>query len=1607
MAKPAPPQPRPRVRPADAASEPAQHANASHESGAGSGFPLFVQRGPGVVIQAKRLVNDPGDPFEQEADAIADRAARRPEPGARDPYRQRAAAASSIRAPATTAVIAPPDGGTPLGGEMRARVEPILGADLSGVRVHDSPAARQTADALHARAFTHQNHIWLGSNERADDPVLVAHEATHVVHQSIGGESATGTPPAIQRQADGGSPSPVAPPSAAATLSTPAATGTALMSEADGGTGTPPAAETLSAVDTRGEAAERDATAADVEGTGTGGGPAAGPADRGGGRAGGGDGGGGEPAVIDGIGDHSRPAVPETAAGNLETGDLVLIDVELAEHQRWEGALGRVGAAGSVERAAFIAEQAGSGFISGAASGLAMGLGIGLVTKAVPALGPIIGGGLALHGLVTRDWAETGATIGRFGEGSDTYQVLANSIASVSAVIDIVSQVLTVINGIVGIVQAAAAIIAGGAVVAAFFTFGATLGIAAVAADVVGVCEEISLGISAVTSVLDEINAAILQPCVLLFTALHEYTSQADPREVEAQGERISTAAAASGAALGAWAGGRAAHIGGGAHPSEDLPPTQRPAHETPPPAAGEGPTVHFQEPPIAPEHGGVTPAPGAAPEPLHVAAPVAPEMPAPTVAATHPEAAPVSAPPVIPESAAQALPHPEAITTPQPASEAPHGLGTSEAAPEPVATAATPDPARPTPQPEQLSLPGVDMTPTPAPAAPTGPQRAAITPDVEIRGEFNDSSLRVLSGENTGPAQAGDIGLHRHQGDRGPSLISEHVVPGAQMRDASVDPAHGNAPDWQRSTPSGKADGADYRGATTIVEHSAVSARKTTLDNAETAALQARGGPRNPVTDELLPSLQRHQQAVDDAITAGEITPQQATDPTHRALAAQAELWGRSEATGGAKARADAQAAGTKADLPRRVDSRRDAEAARARARLASEHIEEPDWDATFMNPNRQLPVGTQLEMPSMEGTGPRRAPEQLSLNLPERAAPNPNQLSLALDTPATTNGGVGSPSTLGSGGIPPTPIGGGAGSASPGGGPTPAQRILVVGAERPAEFQYAREAAARGHDVTVVNPQATPESEAFAAQGGRFVNAGIETLPQRPGYHVIGEDFPVPIRGLFPRAQQFAAERVSRLEPGGRWVVATEAPEFVTVLELVGRQQGAQVTTHQVPRHHEATPDSPHLQDRTRFIVIVEAPAMSRPEPTPAPTPTAPAAPSAPATSTGALAPGASSAASHPTITAAPRPIALETPAVTTAQSPGLSASVAAQSSVAVPTANASQPPPSVSWGTRAHQVGELFLPQIFGAGGHGPTHAEKEAAHRARFTQDNQPAEGVERVNPEYPAPPGTPAQITAIQNEVMNLLTVRATAEREAQNESQRAEQCEANRSPIRQTIADTNAGISAVQAHDGAIARREAANQEQQRRQQESQGLVSGYPSRATGLGALTVPLAAWEGFTSLASHLPGDAGDSMMRMNREARQMQDSFAQMAAQMLGVDGQEPAQQAGLQNDQQRLETTGEQADASDQHLQTSSEGADGLKQANDAAHAEARRRQHAATDRAGQCTEAATEREEHATSLAEQLRVWANAHAAARQQAIANTTARLEGEGRIVAGVSER
>ena len=1267
------------------------------------------------------------------------------------------------------------------------------------------------------------------------------------------------------------------------------------------------------------------------------GGPAGGAGEGAPGGRGRGRGGGGASQLV---ADPPRAAAgaeePQSGAGDMETGELVLIDLELAEHQRWAGALGRVGEVGSIQRAAFIAESAGGGFIGGVASGGAMALGIGLATRAVPVLGPIVGGGMALHGLLGRDWDATAATVGRFGEGADAYDTLANSLAAVSAVIDVVSEVLGVIGGIVGVVEAVAIGVAAGAGVLAFFTFGATAGVAIAAGELALTCEEIREGITIVTTALDLINSALLNPCIVLFRALHAFTTQADPREVEADGGDLSSAAAASGSALGSWVGGRASQAGARARPAHDdgAPTRQRPPHEAPPAAAGDGPQVRFR--PAA--EAGTAPA-------------GRPRAPVEEIAASPGRR-------VVDEGAAAAAP------------------------------------AR---VPEQLSLPGIDAAavpagrPPPAAAPAPAPGPHPVTPDVEIRGSFRGVAL-----ERPGDtAAAGDIARHRLQGTRGDALISEHVIPGAQMRDASVDPAHG-APDWERSRASGSApepgrppaehDAPDYRNATTIVEHAAVAARKTEADNAATRALQQRGGPVDPVQDLLLPSLQRHQRAVDEAVAAGEITPAQATDPVHRALAAQAEMWSLGEASGGAAARARAEAGGPRVTYPRRADRQRAAEARRRRDRLAGERIEDIDWNATFPDPNRLAPPGTQLPLPGMEHLAPRPAaapPEQLSFPGFDRPPAAPGQLELPFGAPQGRTGAD-------------TPLRIGEGRTRGGEPLTPGQ----FGA-------HAEAAAAMG----------MPREQIHQAQGDTSYHPGYDALLIGPDIHPL------------PPAQR----------PGGLANPANAALEPQAVLghEVIGHREAAlggqtrdDVWHEELQASARAAIHTPGLSREQSWLLLQDAAARRRFQTRegeiyvdtgrygPAAAPQARGGGRGPGDEPSVvvdwqalgLAPPALAGAPAPGSATPPVPLG---PAPPAGQAPGGYSGVwaagaregrtatteALQAGAAPggPQAGDGEP----GWGTRARQAGALFVPQLFSSGGPAPTYAEQRAAHRARFADDDQPAEGVERIDPGYAPPPATPAQIVAIQNEILNLLAVRARAEREALYQDERVDACRANRAPIERTMADTRAGLSAVAAHEAAVARRDAVNQEQQRRQQEAAGLTAGYPDRATGLAVLSVPLAAWEGFTSLASHLPGSAGDRMAEMNAEAQRMQAAFDQMGAQMLGVDGEQPARQGELQGDAERIDRTDAQAQTSEQRLQTADEGAAGLHAGNEATLAEARRLGAAATRRGEALAQAAAEREQRATSLAGELRVWAVMHRAQRARAVAATAVRLEAEGNVV------
>lgn len=168
-------------------------------------------------VQASLKVGAVDDPLEREADAIAERVMRMPDPASallsrasstRVRYVQRCpggcppegceddvahrqptsgGAAVGVSTATAAAVRARRGTGRQLGAPERAFFEPRLGVGLGGVRVHTDAGAAVLSRRLGARAFTVGHDVFFGTGEYAPATVngrrLLAHELVHTLQQ--------------------------------------------------------------------------------------------------------------------------------------------------------------------------------------------------------------------------------------------------------------------------------------------------------------------------------------------------------------------------------------------------------------------------------------------------------------------------------------------------------------------------------------------------------------------------------------------------------------------------------------------------------------------------------------------------------------------------------------------------------------------------------------------------------------------------------------------------------------------------------------------------------------------------------------------------------------------------------------------------------------------------------------------------------------------------------------------------------------------------------------------------------------------------------------------------------------------------------------------------------------------------------------------------------------------------------------------------------------------------------------------------------------------------------------------------------------------------------
>jgi len=184
---------------------------------------------PGM-IQTKLEINKPGDPYEQEADRVADAVMRMPpKPGVQrevEPEEEERLQAKPLASQITPLVQRKPDPveeedeekqiqpknnigmapqvtprvahdihsfkgtGQPLPASERTFFEPRFGRDFSNVRVHTNERAARTAQTINARAFTLGHDVVFGVGQYTPGSrsgrSLLAHELTHVVQQNDG-----------------------------------------------------------------------------------------------------------------------------------------------------------------------------------------------------------------------------------------------------------------------------------------------------------------------------------------------------------------------------------------------------------------------------------------------------------------------------------------------------------------------------------------------------------------------------------------------------------------------------------------------------------------------------------------------------------------------------------------------------------------------------------------------------------------------------------------------------------------------------------------------------------------------------------------------------------------------------------------------------------------------------------------------------------------------------------------------------------------------------------------------------------------------------------------------------------------------------------------------------------------------------------------------------------------------------------------------------------------------------------------------------------------------------------------------------------------------------
>jgi hypothetical protein len=163
----------------------------------------FFQRRSQPIVQPQLTINEPGDKYEKEADAMAEQVMQKSASadGEDNPIqpqslslptlmRKGAEGGGPVSRRLSSQLNSSQDSGAPLSSRNLASMNQAFGADFSSVRIHADSKAAEMSHGIQAKAFTHGSDIYFNhgqySPEAREGQRLLGHELTHVVQQGAG-----------------------------------------------------------------------------------------------------------------------------------------------------------------------------------------------------------------------------------------------------------------------------------------------------------------------------------------------------------------------------------------------------------------------------------------------------------------------------------------------------------------------------------------------------------------------------------------------------------------------------------------------------------------------------------------------------------------------------------------------------------------------------------------------------------------------------------------------------------------------------------------------------------------------------------------------------------------------------------------------------------------------------------------------------------------------------------------------------------------------------------------------------------------------------------------------------------------------------------------------------------------------------------------------------------------------------------------------------------------------------------------------------------------------------------------------------------------------------